>query len=179
MEFRKTAIEGLIEIYPKVFGDSRGVFFESYKKEIFFQNGIDVDFVQDNQSFSAKGVVRGLHMQHGEFTQGKLLRVITGKVLDVVVDIRKGSPTFGHSASFVLDSTINNFLYVPPGFLHGFSTFEDSIFSYKCTNYYNKATESGVVFNDPTLQLDWGIENPKVSEKDLLLPSFEEFIKLL
>ena len=108
MEFRPTSIEGLIEIFPKLLGDARGIFFESYKKELFAANGIDIDFVQDNQSFSEKGVLRGLHMQHGTFAQGKLVRVISGKVLDVVVDIRKDSPTFGQHKTFVLDAQLNN-----------------------------------------------------------------------
>lgn len=179
MEFRPTSIEGLIEIFPKLLGDARGIFFESYKKELFAANGIAIDFVQDNQSFSEKGVLRGLHMQHGAFAQGKLVRVISGKVLDVVVDIRKGSPTFGQHKTFVLDAQLNNMVYVPPGFLHGFSTLEDAIFSYKCTNYYQKSAEGGVKFDDTILNIDWGISNPNVSEKDLQLPGFEEFIKTL
>ncbi len=177
MEFRPTPIEGLIEIFPKLFGDTRGIFFESYKKELFFANGIAEDFVQDNQSFSEKGVLRGLHMQHGAYAQGKLVRVISGKVLDVVVDIRKNSPTFGQHLKFVLDAKLNNMVYVPPGFLHGFATIEDAIFSYKCTNYYQKSAEGGVKFDDNTLNIDWGIETPNVSEKDLQLPDFESFIK--
>jgi dTDP-4-dehydrorhamnose 3,5-epimerase len=179
MKFITTPFEGLIEIYPKVWGDSRGAFFESYHKALFTQNGIDVDFVQDNQSFSAAGVVRGLHLQHGSWAQGKLVRVIKGKVLDVVVDVRPHSATFGLHASFVLDTQQCNMLYVPPGFLHGFSTLEDAIFSYKCTNYYNKAAEGGVIYNDPTLQIDWGIGSPIVSEKDIELPSFKDFIASL
>lgn len=179
MEFKPTSIEGLIEIQPRLLGDARGLFFESYKKEIFAANGIEVDFVQDNQSFSEKGVLRGLHMQHGDFAQGKLVRVIVGKVLDVVVDIRKGSKTFGQHAQFVLDAQRNNMLYVPPGFLHGFATIEDAIFCYKCTNYYQKSAEGGVRFDDKFLNIDWGINQPNVSEKDLLLPDFETFVKQL
>lgn len=177
MEFRKTKIEGLIEIFPKLWGDARGVFFESFKKELFAENGISLDFVQDNQSFSEKGVLRGLHMQHAPHAQGKLVRVITGKVLDVVVDIRKGSPTFGQHEKFVLDAERNNMVYVPPGFLHGFLTLEDAIFSYKCTDYYTKSAEGGVKFDDKSLGINWGISDTKVSEKDLQLPSFEEFVK--
>ncbi len=179
MEFRKTTIEGLVEIFPKIWGDSRGAFFESYHKELFAQNGIDVDFVQDNQSFSSAGVLRGLHMQHGAMAQGKLVRVVAGKVLDVVVDIRKGSETFGQWASFVLDTERSNMLWIPPGFLHGFATIEDAIFSYKCTNYYHKAAEDGVIYNDPNLNIDWGLATPLVSEKDLNLPSFAEFASRL
>lgn len=175
MEFRSTKIVGVFEIFPKIWGDARGVFFESFRKDLFANNGITVDFVQDNQSFSEKGVLRGLHMQHEPHAQGKLVRVISGKVLDVVVDIRKNSPTFGHHEKFVLDAERNNMVYVPPGFLHGFLTLEDAVFSYKCTDYYNKATEGGVKFDDKTLNIDWGITDPKVSEKDMQLPSFETF----
>jgi dTDP-4-dehydrorhamnose 3,5-epimerase len=179
MEFRKTSIEGLVEIFPRIFGDARGVFFESFKKELFAENGISLDFVQDNQSFSEKGVLRGLHMQHEPHAQGKLVRVISGKVLDVVVDIRKGSPTFGQHEKFVLDATANNMVYVPPGFLHGFYTIADAIFSYKCTDYYNKRLEGGVKFDDKTLNIDWGATQPNVSEKDIQLPGFEEFVAKL
>lgn len=179
MEFRKTKIDGVIEIFPRIFGDARGVFFESFKKGLFAENGISLDFVQDNQSFSEKGVLRGLHMQHEPHAQGKLVRVITGKVLDVVVDIRKDSPTFGQHEKFVLDAVKNNMVYVPPGFLHGFYTLEDAIFSYKCTDFYNKSAEGGVKFDDNTLNIDWGVSEPNVSEKDMQLPSFEEFIENL
>jgi dTDP-4-dehydrorhamnose 3,5-epimerase len=179
MEFRESKIKGLFEILPKIWGDSRGIFFESFRKDMFLANGIDLDFVQDNQSFSEKGVLRGLHMQHEPHSQGKLVRVISGKVLDVVVDIRKGSPTFGQHETFVLDAIKNNLVFVPPGFLHGFATIEDAVFSYKCTGYYNKAAEGGVRFDCKTLGINWGIENPKVSEKDLQLPDFETFITTL
>ena len=179
MEFRQTKIQGLIEIFPKLWGDERGVFFESFRKKLFTKNGISLEFVQDNQSFSEKGVLRGLHMQHQPHTQGKLVRVITGKVLDVVVDIRKESPTFGQHEKFVLDSKLNNMVYVPPGFLHGFLTLEDAIFSYKCTDYYNKPAEGGVIFNDKFLGIDWGITNPIVSEKDMNLLGFKDFANTL
>jgi dTDP-4-dehydrorhamnose 3,5-epimerase len=179
MEFRETKIKGLFEIFPKIWGDSRGVFFESFRKDVFLAHNIDLDFVQDNQSFSAKGVLRGLHMQHEPFAQGKLVRVISGKVLDVVVDIRKGSPTFGQHEKFILDAEKNNFVFVPAGFLHGFATIEDAVFSYKCTNYYNKTAESGVKFDDPTLNINWEITNPIISEKDMVLPDFESFITSL
>ena len=130
MEFRKTSIEGLIEIYPKVFGDARGHFFESYREDLFFQNGIPFKFVQDNQSFSTAGVLRGLHFQNSPFAQGKLVRVIIGKVIDVAVDIRPNSPTFGKYEKFVLDANLQNMVYIPEGFAHGFAALEDSIFSY-------------------------------------------------
>lgn len=174
MEFRKTSIEGLIEIYPRIFGDARGHFFESYRQDIFAQNGIPFQFVQDNQSFSTAGVLRGLHFQKTPFSQGKLVRVVTGKVIDVAVDIRPNSPTFGKYEKFILDATLQNMVYVPEGFAHGFAALEDSIFSYKCTNNYNKASEGGIIWNDPDLNIDWGIKNPNVSEKDLELTTFKD-----
>lgn len=174
MEFKKTSIEGLIEIYPRVFGDARGHFFESYRQDLFAQNGIPFQFVQDNQSFSTAGVLRGLHFQNSPFAQGKLVRVIIGKVIDIAVDIRPGSPTFGNYEKFILDATLQNMVYIPEGFAHGFAALEDSIFSYKCTNNYNKASEGGIIWNDPDLNIDWGIGNPNVSEKDLELPNFKD-----
>lgn len=177
MEFKNTKIEGLIEIFPRIFGDERGYFFESYQKSVFEKNGIPFDFVQDNQSFSTAGVLRGLHFQNEPFAQGKLVRVVKGKVLDVAVDIRPDSPTFGQYEKFILDDERQNMAYIPAGFAHGFLALEDSIFSYKCTEVYNKASESGIIWNDPTLNIDWGIENPNVSAKDLELPAFKELFK--
>jgi dTDP-4-dehydrorhamnose 3,5-epimerase len=174
MEFRKSSIEGLIEIQPKIFGDSRGYFFESYRYDLFKANGIPEVFIQDNQSFSTKGVLRGLHYQKAPFGQGKLVRVISGKVLDVAVDLRPNSPTYGQHEKVVLDAELNNMFYVPPGFAHGFYTIEDAIFSYKCTNVYNKESEGGILWNDPYLNIDWGVSEPNVSEKDLVLSSFKE-----
>jgi dTDP-4-dehydrorhamnose 3,5-epimerase len=179
MEFIESDIKGLIEIQPKLWGDARGVFFESYRKDLFENAGIPFDFVQDNQSFSEKGVVRGLHMQLGAKAQGKLVRVVMGKVLDVVVDVRIDSPTFGQHRSFVLDSQKNNLLFIPEGFLHGFSALEDSIFAYSCTNFYDKASEAGVIYNDPSLNIDWMQQNPNVSEKDMALPTLEQLSKVL
>lgn len=175
MEFRKTAIEGLVEILPRVFKDDRGYFFESYRKELFDENGIHEEFVQDNQSFSTKGVLRGLHLQLDPHAQGKLVRVISGSVLDVAVDLRKGSPTFGQHETLLLTAEQNNMFYVPPGFAHGFVTIEDAVFSYKCTNNYNKASESGIIWNDPELNIDWKLADVLVSEKDKVLPTLEEF----
>lgn len=174
MEFRPTSIDGLIEIFPKIFEDERGYFFESYNKPLFHSHGITEDFLQDNQSFSKKGVLRGLHFQKEPFAQGKLVKVTFGKVMDVVVDIRKGSPTYGQHLSFILDSKTQNMLYVPPGFAHGFVTLEDAIFTYKCTNVYNKASEGGLLWNDHSLKINWGIENPIVSSKDAILPKLNE-----
>ncbi|MBY0425261.1 MAG: dTDP-4-dehydrorhamnose 3,5-epimerase [Cytophagales bacterium] len=169
MEFRKAELEGLLEIFPKVFEDERGYFFESYNKTLFFSNGIKEEFVQDNQSFSKKGVLRGLHFQLDPYAQGKLVKVTLGKVMDVVVDIRKDSSTYGKHASFLLEASKNNMLYIPPGFAHGFVTLEDAIFTYKCTNVYNKESEGGVLWNDPDLGIDWGVSNPIVSAKDMML----------
>jgi dTDP-4-dehydrorhamnose 3,5-epimerase len=174
MQIRETSIEGLVEIFPRVFEDDRGLFFESYSEGSFKKLGLPTHFVQDNQSFSIKGVVRGLHFQKAPFAQGKLVRVISGKVLDVAVDIRPESPTFGKYEVFELRSDINNMAYVPEGFAHGFVALEDSVFSYKCTNVYHKESESGILWNDPELGIDWGVENPIVSEKDLILPTFRE-----
>ncbi len=173
MQIRKTSIEGLVEIFPRVFDDERGAFFESYNEEAFQKNGLPTNFVQDNQSFSVKGVLRGLHFQNAPFAQGKLVRVIVGRVIDVAVDIRPESPTFGRYELFELSAEKNNMAYIPEGFAHGFAAVEDSIFSYKCTNLYNKACESGIIWNDPTLNIDWGVANPIISEKDLQLPTFK------
>lgn len=176
MEFKETPIQGLVEIFPRIFKDERGLFFESFHEKSLNENGIKAKFIQDNQSFSVKGVLRGIHLQKAPFEQGKLVRVISGKVLDIAVDLRKSSPTFGEHYKVVLDSERNNMLYIPEGFGHGFIALEDAVFFYKCTNYYNKASEAGVLWNDPNLGIDWGIENPLVSTKDQELPSLEEFI---
>jgi len=173
MQIRETSIAGLVEIFPRVFQDDRGFFFESYNEEVFRNLGLPTHFVQDNQSFSIKGVVRGLHFQNAPFAQGKLVRVISGRVLDVAVDIRPDSPTFGNHEVFELRSDTNNMAYIPEGFAHGFVALEDSVFSYKCTNVYNKGAESGLLWNDPDLGIDWGVENPIVSEKDIILPTFK------
>ena len=173
MQIRETSINGLIELLPRIYEDSRGLFFESYNEGLFKQHGLPTNFVQDNQSFSKKGVVRGLHFQKAPYAQGKLVRVISGRVLDVAVDIRPESPTFGKHEVFELRSDTNNMAYVPEGFAHGFVALEDSIFSYKCTNVYNKEAESGILWNDEDLGIDWGVENPIVSEKDIILPTFK------
>ncbi len=171
MNFKKLEIEGLVVIEPKVFEDSRGYFFESYNKKIFAQNGIKEDFVQDNQSLSQKGVVRGLHFQAPPFAQGKLVRVLQGKVMDVAVDLRKNSPTFGQYQTVILSAENKKMFYIPEGFAHGFVTLEDNtVFSYKCTNYYHPQSEGGVLWNDPAIGIDWQVENPVLSEKDKKLP---------
>lgn len=171
MELRKTKIEGLIELFPRIFKDDRGFFLETYSEKAFSALGLDYSFIQDNQSFSKKGVVRGLHFQNAPFAQGKLVRVVSGKALDIAVDIRPDSPTFGQWESFLLDAELSNMVYVPEGFAHGFSVLEDCVFSYKCTNVYDKASESGLLWDDPELKIDWQVSNPIVSEKDAILPT--------
>jgi len=176
MEFKKSKLEGVVEITPNVFGDDRGYFLESYSKQLFLENGIDIDFVQDNQSLSSKGVLRGLHFQAPPYAQDKLVRVISGRVLDVVLDIRKNSPTYGQHEIYELTANKKNMLLVPKGFAHGFATLEDdTIFVYKCSNLYNKECEGGVLWNDEALAIKWGINNPIVSEKDKILPLFRDF----
>ena len=176
MEIIQEPLPGLLLLKPKVFADHRGHFYESYRADFFAKIGLDVSFVQDNQSLSNKGIVRGLHFQSPPRAQDKLVRVVAGAVLDVAVDIRKNSPTYGKV--FAVELTAENFLmlFIPKGFAHGFATIEDAVFTYKCTNYYDKASEAGIIFNDPELNIDWGIENPLVSEKDLELPSLKQFL---
>lgn len=180
MELQKTPLKDCFLLKPSVFQDERGLFYETYNQKLFEKiTGLKVNFVQDNQSVSAKGVLRGLHFQHGEMAQAKLVRVVKGKVLDIVVDIRKDSETFGKSFSVVLDDLENLQLFVPKGFAHGFITLsEQSIFSYKCDNYYDKASEGGIIYNDATLALDWHLPKEEfiISEKDLQLPTFEEAV---
>jgi dTDP-4-dehydrorhamnose 3,5-epimerase len=178
MKILTTDIEGLLIIEPRIFNDDRGYFYESYNKSKFTEVGIAVDFVQDNQSFSHKGAVRGLHGQANPFAQSKLVRVISGRVLDVAVDIREGSVTYGKYVSIELSAENKLQLWIPAGFLHGFATLEDNtIFTYKVNNYYDKASEIGVLWNDRTLNIDWGIAKNDIllSPKDELLPSFNEF----
>lgn len=176
MEIIETNINGLLIIKPKVFADPRGYFFESYNANVFKQNGIMVDFVQDNQSLSSTGVLRGLHFQAPPFDQGKLVRVINGAVLDVAVDIRKNSPTYGQHVTIELTEENKTMFYIPPGFAHGFLTLKDNtIFSYKCTNVYNKASEGCVLWNDQDLKINWDVKNPILSEKDLVGTPFKDF----
>ncbi|MFY8005218.1 MAG: dTDP-4-dehydrorhamnose 3,5-epimerase [Chitinophagaceae bacterium] len=168
-------LKDIVIIEPKLFKDERGYFFEPFNAVNWSKQGLPTNFVQDNQSFSTKGVLRGLHFQTGDYAQGKLVRVISGKVLDIAVDIRPHSPTFGQWEFYELDSTVHRMVYIPEGFAHGFVALEDSIFSYKCTNIYNKESEGGILWNDPTLNIQWPIENPNVSEKDMVLPTFEAY----
>ena len=176
MEIVSTKIPDLHIIKPKVFEDIRGYFFESYNKQEFIRLGIDQNFVQDNESMSQKGVLRGLHFQRPPFAQGKLVRVMQGSVMDVAVDIRKLSPTYGQWVSVIL-SQHNKWMYwIPPGFAHGFVALEDNtVFFYKCTNGYNKESEGSILWNDPTLNIDWKMDNPVLTEKDKQAPSFEGF----
>jgi len=181
MNIIETPLAGLFVIEPKVWNDNRGYFYESYSAKVFASADINVTFVQDNQSFSQKGTLRGLHAQKAPFAQGKLVRVIQGKVLDVAVDIRKESRTFGQHFSIELSGQNHKQLWVPPGFLHGFLTLEDNtIFTYKVSNFYDKASEIGVLWNDPTLNINWTSELANeellLSDKDLVLPSFKDFV---
>ena len=176
MEIIKTSIEGLLIIKPDVFKDERGYFFESYNKERFEREGLTMDFVQDNESKSSKGVLRGLHFQKPPFAQGKLVRVVKGSVMDVAVDLRKDSPTYCRWESRILSEDNKEMFWIPEGFAHGFLTLEDNtIFNYKCTNVYNKESEGSILWNDPDINIEWNIENPILSEKDKLSPLFKEF----
>ena len=176
MEIIKTPLEGLLVIKPKIFGDDRGYFFESWSKQSFAKVGLDLDFVQDNQSLSSKRVLRGLHFQNPPYAQGKLVRVIKGAVLDVSVDIRKDSPTYGQYFSVELSEENKTFFWIPPGFAHGFVTLEDStIFTYKCTEVYNKESEGALLWNDKDLNINWEVNDPLVSEKDLVAGNFKDF----
>lgn len=170
-------VEGVLIIEPAVFGDERGYFFESYNENTFTNSGIAHRFVQDNQSKSNKGVLRGLHFQKPPFEQGKLVRVVKGSVNDVVVDIRKSSPTYGKHLTVLLSEQNQRMLWIPPGFAHGFITLEDdTLFLYKCTNVYNKASEGGLIWNDPEIAINWGFDQPIVSPKDLELGYFKDLI---
>ncbi len=178
MIIEQTGLKDCFIIEPKVFEDKRGYFFETYNREKFNQLvGFDVDFVQDNESFSTKGVLRGLHLQKGEHAQAKLVRVVQGEVLDVAVDVRKDSETYGKHVSIVLSEENKRQLFIPRGFAHGFVVLSDiAVFSYKCDNYYNKASEGGIVYNDPDLNIDWQLPSEEliISEKDMILPTLDK-----
>ena len=179
MKVIQTDIKEVLVIVPDVFNDDRGYFYESFNSKRYLeQAGLDFNFVQDNISKSQKGTVRGLHYQVGDFAQGKLCKVILGKVLDVAVDIRFGSPTFGKYVSVELSEENQNQIWLPPGFAHGFSVLSDeAVFMYKCTALYSKKDERAIIFNDEDLGIDWQIESPKVSEKDLVAKKFKEIEK--
>jgi len=177
MEVKKTSFKDLIICTPSVFEDKRGYFYESYNAKVFQdKTGLSPHFIQDNQSQSSYGVLRGLHFQIGEMAQAKLVRVLSGEVLDVVVDLRKDEPTFGKSFSIVLSSENKNQLFIPRGFAHGFLVLSDhATFFYKCDNYYHKESERGLKYNDPSLGIDWQLDETALilSEKDQELPNFE------
>ena len=174
MKTLKTPIEGLLVFIPNVFSDERGSFFESWSKKYFKE--IKFEFVQDNQSSSKKGVLRGLHFQNPPYEQGKLVRVIKGAVIDVAVDIRKKSDTYGQYFSVRLSEKNKKIFWIPAGFAHGFVALEDeTIFTYKCTGVYNKESEGTLKWNDKDLNIDWGIKNPLVSEKDMMGGDFISF----
>lgn len=164
--FTKTAIPDVVLIVPKVFGDSRGYFMETFKQSEFASNGIDYEFNQDNQSRSSSGILRGLHFQNPPYEQGKLVRVIVGEILDVAVDIRKNSSHYGKYVSATLSAENKKMLWIPPGFAHGFFAIEDCVVHYKATKEYNFASEGGIIWNDPTVNVKWPSMTPEISEKD-------------
>ncbi len=176
MKAIKTKIKDLLILEPDVFGDDRGYFFESFNNDLFNTlAGKEVNFVQDNQSMSGANIVRGLHFQNPPFAQGKLVRVIKGEVVDVAVDIRMDSPTYGEHVSVRLSEENKLMFWIPPGFAHGFSSLkEGTIFSYKCTNYYNKESEGSLAWDDTDLGINWEVENPIISEKDKNSVAFNE-----
>jgi dTDP-4-dehydrorhamnose 3,5-epimerase len=177
MYIEQTFIKDLVILTPKIFEDERGYFFEAYNQAKFHENGIMYQFVQDNQSFSVRGVIRGLHLQINPFAQAKLVRVLQGEILDVAVDLRKDSATYGHHVSVVLSSENKKQLMVPHGFAHGFSVLsETASVLYKVDQVYNKESERGIRYDDPTLAIDWQVlpEGIIVSEKDLILPKFDQ-----
>ena len=177
MPFTETPLPGLLLFDPKVWEDDRGYFYESYNQRAFAEAGITAHFVQDNQARSVRGVLRGLHYQTAPYAQAKLVRVLSGEVLDVVADLRPGSPAYGQTYSVILSAENKRQLFVPRGFAHGYVVLSDTAeFFYKCDNFYSKAHEGGVRYDDPTLQIDWGIPPEEVilSEKDKALPFFGE-----
>ncbi len=179
MELIPTPIAGLLILQPRVFNDGRGYFYESWNRGIFEKNGLHFDFVQDNQSLSQQGVLRGLHFQNPPHAQAKLVRVIQGAVLDVAVDIRKDSPTYGQNVTIELTAENKTMFLIPEGFAHGFLTLADNtIFSYKCAGYYNKAAEDCLKWDDPDLGINWGITDPILSEKDKQGKAFNGFASL-
>lgn len=177
MHVTKTNIEGLLILEPKVYGDERGYFLESFNEKLFSDLvGENISFVQDNESLSSKDVIRGLHFQNPPFAQGKLVRVVKGSVLDVAVDLRKTSPTYGHFCAIELSEVNKKQFWIPKGFAHGFSTLEDNtIFQYKCTSYYSPENEATIYWDDQELAIDWKISNPIISEKDKKGLSFKIF----
>lgn len=182
MKFTETKLPGCFVLEPKIFNDSRGYFMESFNEKTFHEGtGQHVHFVQDNQSYSSKGVLRGLHYQSGAHAQAKLVRVIQGEVLDVAIDIRPGSATYGQHVAEVLSGENQKQLFIPRGFAHGFAVLSDTaIFFYKCDNFYDKESEGGIIYNDPALNIDWKLPEDEllVSEKDVLLPNLDQARKI-
>jgi dTDP-4-dehydrorhamnose 3,5-epimerase len=177
MKVIDTHFEGLKVIIPKVYNDDRGYFYESFNSKKYQANGLVTEYLQDNEAYSSYGVIRGLHFQKGEFSQGKLVRVVLGEILDVVVDMRKDMPTYGKTFSLILNDIGKKQLYIPPGFAHGYSVLsQEVIFSYKCTTHYNPEAEGGIHPLDPRLKIDWMIPEGKriISIKDLDLPIFKD-----
>lgn len=177
MKITKTALDGVVIIEPQVFEDARGYFFESWNKAKMEEAGLNYDFIQDNQSKSCYGTIRGIHFQKGEFSQAKLVRVLQGTVLDVAVDLRKDSKTFGQHVAVELSAENNRQLMIPRGFGHGFSVLTPTaVFAYKCDNVYNKASEAGMRFDDPALGIDWKVkpEEAVLSDKDKILPFLKD-----
>lgn len=183
MTIEQTPLQGCYIIHDTVFEDSRGYFFESFNAQRFAeQTGIAIQFVQDNQSKSTKGVLRGLHFQKGDFAQAKLVRVLSGSVLDVAVDLRPDSPTFKQHFSIVLSGDNRKQFFLPKGFAHGFIVLSDeAVFFYKCDNFYNKSADAGIKYNDPALNIDWQLPEHEilVSEKDQYLPDLETYLNNL
>ncbi len=181
MQVEETYLKECYVLTPNIFEDKRGLFFESFNAKTFEQlTNLKVNFIQDNQSFSKKGVLRGLHYQEGDNSQAKLVRVIKGSVLDVCLDLRETSKTFGKYFSIILNDTENKQVFIPRGFAHGFVVLSDTaIFAYKCDNFYNKASEKGIIYNDPNLNIDWKIPEGEliISDKDLQLTTFENTFK--
>jgi len=178
MKFIETKIKDVILIEPGVFPDERGYFYESYSEKKFKVAGLNINFVQDNISKSKKGTIRGLHYQVGEFAQGKLCQVLYGRVMDVALDIRFGSPTFGIYIQAELSEENHKLIWIPSGFAHGFSVLSDeAIFHYKCTAFYSKKDERAIIFDDTDLKIDWGVEYLAVSEKDLIAKKFKDIEK--
>ena len=177
MEVIKTQFDGLLVFQPKIFRDERGYFFEYFRKDVFKDFNVNLEFVQSNESQSNKNVLRGMHFQNPPHEQGKLIRVVKGSVLDVSVDIRLNSATYGKWFSRELNETNKTILWIPAGFAHGFLTLADNtIFQYECTNYYHKDSEGSIRWNDPTINIDWKISDPIISDKDKFAPLFKDFV---
>lgn len=176
MKIHQTPISDLVIFEPKVFEDDRGYFFENFRKSVFEETGIDETFVQENESRSKKNTVRGLHFQAPPFAQAKLLRVVVGRIYDVVLDLRKSSKTYGQTFGIELSGENKKMLFVPVGFAHGFACLEDdTIVQYKCSGYYNKESEGGILWNDPELDINWSVSEPIISEKDHHHPQLKNF----